>query len=654
MIDLTFNQLYEIAKEKAQQRKPQYMERLEYEHEQITKQGAEEYWVSLVLDDRHFSTNKNGLVLPYLLKLTSIDPIAENIIHNVERDPDMPDIDFDCVPAAKEQIGQYAINRFGEDKVCTVGSWTTYNPKSAHQDVARAMGRSLEDIINITTLLPEDFDNATSPEEAAKDFDEYRNYYNHNKDICEMAFKLRGKCKTQGRHAGGVIISSVPLWDYLPMAKLKGHWTSEWTEGSTVELSKFGFVKYDILGLKTLGYIWLASRYIKENHGVEIDWDDIGYDDPAALKMANELKTDSVFQFDTDSMKSIISKGGVKSFNDLLIYNAMGRPGPMPMIDEYVRRRDDPHQKWKTEEHPRIVELFHDTFGICVYQEELASFYTDICGFTIPQAQKARKAIAKKWKDQLPAIEKRALIGATKTLGAEEAKKNLDRVRTFGRYAFNRAHAVAYCIQAYRCLYLKAHYPVEWWCAVLNACGADRVPKFMSTARKENANFGAITVSNLSGDFAVVNDSIVPGLQGIKEIGPSIIGRLQLGQHNYANIDDFIEQNIKQKTLLERLIKLGAFDRLHPNRRALWYWYQYKYCTDKHATQIRRRIREKFAWNEEEIQKERDRQATRYRELYPKRVKIPKKITTWKPKIKPSRVLLGFANGCIPTRKSHH
>jgi len=633
-----FDKIFAIAMAKAKGHGDEYVDRLEKERSEIEKQGAEQYWIDLLKSGTTFSTNKNGLVLPFVLRITDVDPIKDKVPHLIKRDPDMPDIDLDFLPEAREVIKSYARKRFGEDKVCSVGSWTTYNPKSAHQDVARAKGQSVDPVIKLTTQLPDDFDSTEDPQKACEEFADYKKFYDVHKDICDPAFKLVGKIKTQGRHAGGLIISSVPLWDHLPMAKMKDHWTSEWTEGMrSVQLSKFGFVKYDILGLKTMRYIWLAERYIKEVHGVEIDWKEIGYANEKALNLANSLHTDSIFQFDTDSMKSIISKGGVKSFNDLLIYNAMGRPGPMPMIDEYVHRRDDPGQTWRTEEHPRIVEMFEDTLAVCVFQEQLTQYWTDICGFTVPEAEKARKIIAKKWVDQLPAIKAKAFEGAKRVLGEKWAKTWNDRIETFGRYAFNRAHAVAYCIQSYRCLYLKAHYPTEWWCAVLNTCDSNKLAKYMGIARVEGTKFGLIDVNNLSADFAVVGDRITPGLLGIKSIGPSIIEKIKLGEQHYRSIDDFVEQNIKNKTLIERLIKLGAFDKLHSNRNSLWYWYQFKYGSGTEATQIKKAIRKKFEWDEADVLAERKSREEEYFKLYPKRKKVPNKISNWKPKIEPTR-----------------
>lgn len=660
-----FDKLYKVALHRAPGNG--YIDRLKFEYTQIRNQGAEQYWINLFKSRKRYKTNKNGLILPFLLRITDVDPIASGINPNIKRDPDMPDIDLDFIPEARDIIKQWAINEYGYDKVCSVGLWQTYNPKSALEDVARALGydHKKKELIVLAKSLPADFDDTTY-EKAYGEYAEFRNWVDEepiNKEIAEQAFRLVGKIKTQGKHAGGLIISKVPLINHLPMTKLKDQWTSEWTEGRSVQLSKFGFVKYDILGLKTLSYIWNATRMIKKNHGVDIHWEEIGYGDEKALQLANKLKTDSIFQFDTDIAKGILSDGGAKSLDDLMVYTSLGRPGPMPMIKHYIERRDDAGQGWKREEHPKVTALLEDTYGITVFQEQVTSLLTNLAGFTIPEADKARKIMSKKWADQMIWVREKTLRGFSNTLtghcphkqpsmekmneeqindmrlvdeicGTTEwtwAKEYWKRLETFARYSFNRSHATSYSIQSYRCLYLKAHYPPEWWSAVLNGCDLDRIPQYISVARSEGVKFGSLEVNNLSPNFTSVEGRIVPGLLGVKNIGEKMLKNLNTDKKDYRGIDDFVEHNGKNKTLVERLIKLGAFDQVYPSKKMLWYWYLYAYGTTKDARQLRTAMKNKHYPSDEEIQRERDRMAKEYLEKHPKRKKVPKNILTWKP-----------------------
>lgn len=279
------------------------------------------------------------------------------------------------------------------------------------------------------------------------------------------------------------------------------------------------------------------------------------------------------------------------------------------MIDVYISRRDDPNLSWKSEEHPKVLELLGETYGICVFQEQLTLLLTKLADFTIPEAERARKIMSKKWADQMKWVMAKMLSGFGRNMpgacdmnrevsdeelvqlnelcGTHEwtwAKEYWKRLETFARYSFNRGHAVSYSLQSFRCLYLKAHYAPEWWCAVLNGCNLDRIPEYIGIARAEGVKFGSLDFNNLSPKFDVINNQIVPGLSGIKKLGVKTIARLNTTYHEYIDIDDFVDRNFSNKTVFERLIKLGAFDAVHPNRKALWMWYIYKYGSSSEYT----------------------------------------------------------------------
>ena len=867
MID-NIAQLLEMARNKVIDQL--YLDRLNFEEKEIYKQGIEQYWVDLYNSDSKYSTNKNGLVLPYLLGITTIDPIvgyeqllvedqdgaigdaysyggcvvgAEMLIerspgvfvkareigskvnsrltnlinqkeivigevkvranlspipHNIYRDIDFPDIDLDFLPEIRETIKNHAVELYGSDKVCSVGSWTVYKVKSALQDTAKSLGYDdkKKELLGITPDLPDDFDAATFEDATSDEYPKFKEWYDAspiNKEITELAYKLVGKIRNQGKHAGGLIISRVPLIDQIPMSFNDGKMVSEWTEGmARVELSKFGFVKYDILGLTTLGYIWHATKLIKKNKGIEINWDEVGLGDNDALSTANNLKTVSVFQFDTGIAKGILRKGGVKSFNDLLVYSSLGRPGPMPMIDIYIARRDDESGAWKNEEHPKIVELFYDTYGICVYQEQLTAMLTKFGGFSVPEADKARKLMSKKWADKLLWVRVKALKGFSQALqgkcpyqepddyqngyilteitGTPEwtwAKEYWKRLETFARYSFNKcldgdtilidpitgakkkvrdlyeskeefhlqslkgpdkiknihyngkqyifkvefrngvvehvtnghkylcfqdkkfrtlvdifshnyavscncgittidsincigvkdtyspemkgddhcyaispdpsspiqanSHAVSYTLQAYRCLYLKTHFPEEWWCGVLNVCDDDKYGEYIKTAKFEGTKFRGLNYRKLSKIFDIKDGQIVLGLNGIKCIGEKCISAIDFDRHDYVNIKDFTDHTGKNKILLERLIKLGAFDDDEPNRKKLWYWYLYVFGSGAEAKEVKDYIKSSTSLSEEEIINIRKQKATDWMSQTGK-TNVPKYIKEWKPK----------------------
>jgi DNA polymerase-3 subunit alpha len=653
----------------------EYARRLKYEIKEIEKQGANKYWTDKLTENKCIDSNKNGLVLPFLLKLTSVDPIKAGIKHNIQYQTDYPDVDLDFIPHARTTIKEYAIKEYKKERVCSVGSWVTYKPKSALKDVTKALGEEDKTINVLTKNLPDEFDemtidslneikkNLSNPDETIRkdahiDYNRYTTFYEYweaNPVIVDLAFRLVGKIRAQGTHAGGVIISDRPLWNIVPLSKMKtGGWTSQWTEGKSTQLSKFGLVKYDILGLKTLFYVWQACNLIKVNRGVDISLVDInpsanppmaGYEvkdgikqvillnDPKAFSMCNALRTDSVFQIETPIQKDIIRKGKVRNFWDLVVYNALGRPGPMDMIPTYISCRDDKKESWRKDVDPKITEILEETFNVIVYQEQLQAMWIRLANFTVPEAETARKIIAKKWVKLLPEVEKQWKEGSVSVIGKKASDEWWDKMIDFGRYAFNRAHSVAYSLITYWCLYLKSHYPAEWWAAVMTGCHQDKLKGYMSAARLDGVKFGHLDINLLTENYTVKGNEIIIGLKSIKGIGEKATKNfISNSTGKFTNLDQVVAACGRQKNIYERLVHLGAFDKLHSNRRALWMYYLYKYCGDK---DLKEAILKKFMPTKKEISDTINENIARYKIAYPNRTKIPISLQKYKLEIGP-------------------
>ena len=364
------------------------------------------------------------------------------------KDPDQPDIDIDCLPEARDPIKDYATSTYsahikdGYGAVCSVGTWQTYKFRSAIIDVCSATGwLDKQEALKVTTKLPEDVDdlkdggkagckgrivNAKTGEEkecgffhdttkcpkcGSTDTDgitlgkllfehtDLKIFADKNPEVISHAVKLIGRIRNMGMHAGALIIADRTLYGNIPLAKSAkhGYWISMWTEGRNTQLSKFGYIKWDILGLKTLKYIFECCKLIESNRGISFGENMSGLDDidpsqeraghyfdgqgnkqyinlndKRALALANAQMTDGIFQFDTDLAKSIL-KNGVRNFYDLMLLNAMGHPGPMASIPEAVKNREDGAGLWKNrlkKIHPVLLEVLEDTYGVICYHED--------------------------------------------------------------------------------------------------------------------------------------------------------------------------------------------------------------------------------------------------------------------------------------------
>lgn len=754
----------------------QYQKRIEFELYELNKQGLNGLWIEYVNTEAKFDSNPNNLLIPWVLGMlldtadpmvqrpsecllsTSYDDVADYVErngdhpHDFQKDSDVPDIDIDCLPAARDPIKDYAIQRYGDGntlgdlQVCSVGTWQTYKFKMALQDAATALGlMNRNEAERLTSNLPDDVDNlkagglatckgivtdengkqkecgcrhpryqcpqcgseltdAPTLERLLKENEVLGDLARREPKIISSAAQMVSRIRNMGMHAGALIIANKKLLGNIPLGKNKhdGPWVSMWSEGGNQQLSKCGYIKWDILGLKTLEYIYNCCYMIKDNRGItfgipkeiegyggcyelsgldEVDPEagycgkfydadgnehEIRYDDKATYKLINTQSTDTIFQFDTSLAKSILSDAsvgeGVSDPHQLTLLNALGHPGPMQSIPDVLANRDDPSQSWKDDlktRSPVMYDILKTTYGVCTYQEQLTALWQRLGGFSATEAQMSRKDIAKKKVHKLPAIKEKWMKGASKTLGPEFAEEYWGKLETFGRYAFNKSHGVAYAaIIAYRCTWLKAHFFPEWIASVLSTCDPKKAPRYISVARAEgwkpteitalgrdpepgyeNFDIIPVDVNNLSPNFSVIGNVVSVGMLSIKGIGEADRHITEV-EGPFESLDDFIERTNAGKTLVERLIRLGAFEKIpgHENRRALWHYYAYKY--KKMPTKERRELYptliEHAGWTPAEIENERDRQVDAYRELYPKKKEknYPKKVTEWMPEDK--------------------
>jgi len=457
--------------------------------------------------------------------LESTGKLPDGIIQDADK-PDidldcLPDARDDIKDYAARKYGEETQGELDEAArgygyVCSVGAWQTYLLRSAIIDVFKAMACGDKDVVlAVTTDLPDEVDElkdrgfstcknrvpagegkdkecgvvhdrATCPGcgsdstetptigRLLRDYAVLREFTEKYPEVVKQALGVVGRIKTMSQHAGGLIIADRPLYGNIPLAMRQAtnkhtgekvtNWVSMWSEGRNTQLSKFGYNKWDILGLKNLEFIQACCRLVEQNRGISFGvnlegWETIDpendqagwyirdgkrykirLNDSEVLRLANQQSTDAVFQFDTELAKRNLGHG-VRNFEDLMWLNAMGHPGPMDSIPEAMANRDDESGSWRQklkQQDDELLAVLGDTYGTIVYQEQLQTLWQRIAGFTAPEAQEARKAVAKKWKHLLKPIQAKWVEGASRRLGQKLAEEWWDKMETFGRYAFNR------------------------------------------------------------------------------------------------------------------------------------------------------------------------------------------------------------------------
>ena len=549
---------------------PEYVDRLKLELKHIGWQDEYQYFVELY-DQNKKLTNENNLLVPYLLGI--VDEIDINKLPNYIFISDFPDVDVDYIPEIQQWLkNEWAPATFGAEYVCNIGNYSTYGIKSAMQDMARVHGLSHGEIIEVTTNI-EDKDEENNPIswetalEINKGLAEYCEKY---PDVYDAAKRLYGRIRGQGKHAGGLIISKSRLDELVPLTVDKnGHPLSAWTEGlHAQDLAPVGLVKFDILVITNLVQIAQCLRLIRERHGIDRicaltggdNWSDTSYlNDPKAIELANNARLKCIFQFDSAGIRDLAKKGGVTSFEDLVAYTSLYRPGPMSsnLNILYCKRKKGE----KYEIHPLLKPILESTYGLIIFQEQVMKIFNVVGGFPLPQCYKIVKAISKKKGEVFEKASVQFIEQCQNRLGysKEQADEFFLQIQRFSGYAFNFAHATAYTFTSSRLLYLKAHYPLEFFAAILSCeKDANKIKEYKLDAERFGIPINRIDLNKSKVHFSIVDDKIYLGFADIKGIGDEAAKRIVNGQP-YTSFEDFLERCGTDANILKPLISLRVF-----------------------------------------------------------------------------------------------
>ncbi|MCX2969083.1 MULTISPECIES: DNA polymerase III subunit alpha [Streptomyces] len=537
-----------------------------------------------------------GSIVAYALGITDLDPIDHGLIFERFLNPErvtMPDVDIDFDERRRGEVIRYVTEKYGADKVAMIGTYGTIKAKNAIKDSARVLGYPYAVGDRITKAMPADVLGKGLPLSGITDKDhpryseagEIRSMYENEPDVTKVidaARGIEGLVRQMGVHAAGVIMSSEPLIDHVPVFSPKndGVVVTQWDYPSCEAL---GLLKMDFLGLRNLTIMDDAQKAIKKNKGVDIELLGLPLDDPKTYELLQRGDTLGVFQFDGGPMRSLLRMMKPDNFEDISAVSALYRPGPMGMNSHinYALRKNG--QQEITPIHPELEEPLKEvldvTYGLIVYQEQVQKAAQVLAGYTLGQADLLRRAMGKK---KLEVLQKEFVnfqAGAREKGFSDEAIQAVwDVLVPFAGYAFNKAHSSAYGLVTYWTAYLKANYPAEYMSALLTSVrdDKDKSAVYLNECRRMGIKVLPPDVNESEANFTPRgDDTIVFGLAAVRNVGQNVVDsivRCRRSKGAYESFPDFldkVEAVVCNKRTIESLIKAGAFDELGHTRKGL-------------------------------------------------------------------------------------
>ena len=502
---------------------------------------------------------------------------------DIEQEPkceygEYPDIDVDYLPIVRDYLKTvWAKETFGEEYVCNIGNYTTFGIKSALIDMARVHGESREEVQALTKNLDakDDEGKVLTWDAAMKLYPDLKKYCeidDNHKRIADAAKRLLHRNRGMGVHAGGLIIANAPLSDLVPLVKRKDSpQASAWVEGlHGQDLGPMGLVKFDLLVISNLLQIARCCEMVKQRHGLagicnkpgEPDWTDVPAwrDDPISLAMANIGDLKCIFQFDSEGMRGLVRSGGVDRFEDLVAYTALFRPGPlgMKMQERYVERK---RGREKYTLHPLIQPILDKTYGVMAYQEDIMKILHVVGEIPLKDCEAVRKAISKKKVEGFIKYKEAFILNGQKNLGCNEEEINhfWNQIEAFAEYGFNKSHAVAYTYISSWLLYLKAHYPHEFYASMLSCeTLSEKIKEYKMEAKIHGVDMARLDINKSDVNFDLQGDMIYFGLSNIKGLGEGPAKRIAEGQP-YKSFEDFVTRFGTDASVLKPILGLRCF-----------------------------------------------------------------------------------------------
>ncbi|MEI0580750.1 DNA polymerase III subunit alpha [Brachyspira pilosicoli] len=568
------------------------MDRLEMELGVIAKMGFEGYFL-VVQDFINYARNNDvavgpgrgsaaGSIVAFATGITKVNPLDYNLLFERFLNPErksMPDIDVDFQDDKREVVIDYVTKKYGKDNVSQIATFGALGGRSVIRDVCRVMNIDLATADRLAKSIPNEVKRVVDiydhPNCAAlvKEIEGSREL----KNMYEISMRLDGLVRNVGLHAAGVIISSHPIADLAPVYQDSKTGTRACQYEMTY-VESAGLIKMDFLGIKNLRLIKDAIKDIKERYGVEIDIDKLPLDDEAVYEIFRHADTGGVFQFESPGMRQMLINIQPTSFDDLVSSVALYRPGPLNsgMDKDYADRKNK--RKEIVYKHPDLEPILKESQGVLIYQEQIMAISRVIGGFTAAEADDLRKAMGKKIVEKMNSMREKFISGGLERGYDEELLNYLfDTMKGFAEYGFNKSHSVCYALIAYQEAYIKAHYPMEYYVALLNTVidDTDKIALYLNEIKQKNIEVVTASVFESDALFSQKDGKIVYALHAVKGVGLQAALAIQEERENngeFKNLEDFVKRvdvHLVNKKVYETLIKCGAFSEFGHTESAL-------------------------------------------------------------------------------------
>ena len=563
-----------------------YAERLDYELSVILKMHFEDYFL-IVYDFILYAKKNNILVGPgrgsgagslvaYCLGITDIDPIKYGLIFERFLNPErisMPDIDTDFPDDRRDEVIEYVKQRYGEDHVGHIITYGTLKAKQVLRDVGRALNYAPREIDSIAKLVPnivgmnlnKAYDEIPLFKQKIESDSRYRKLFNISK-------KLEFFPRHESTHAAGIVLSSKPLSEVVPVIKIENDVNS--TQYTMEHLEELGLIKMDFLSIRNLSIIAEICEEINQVEPFSIK--NIPLDDPKTFELIDNVNVLGVFQLESSGMRNLIRKMKPKNFEEIGMTIALFRPGPMKNIPTFLENRAHPERIKYI--HSSLKPILEETYGIIVYQEQIINIARTMAGFTYGKADILRKAMSKKKMAELESLYPDFINGCISNGYEESLAKNVyDLILEFANYGFNKSHSVAYGMVAYQLAYLKANYPLYFYKALLNGViGAEnKTYDYISECMNIGQKIKGISINDSDSIYRVENNTIIMPLGICKDVGSVSVTKIINERNENGLFKDYVEAVTRlihcgvEKNVIENLIYAGGFDEFNHTRHTM-------------------------------------------------------------------------------------